>query len=107
MYCTVADPGGAIWGNVANTFFSTVHLLSKDLRFEHGGAKLALGSPWAPPNLLRPGAFRGQMAPGARTKFGAPIFESEVLWKQIYCIEGIFVTLLEIFGAHRSHSAPP
>jgi len=27
--------------NVTSTFFSTVHLLPKDLRFEHGGAKLA------------------------------------------------------------------
>ena len=26
--------------NVASTFFNTVHLLPKDLRFEHGGAKL-------------------------------------------------------------------
>ena len=26
--------------NVTNTFFNTVHLLPKDLRFEHGGAKL-------------------------------------------------------------------
>ena len=27
--------------NVASAFFNTVHLLPKDLRFEHGGAKLA------------------------------------------------------------------
>jgi len=27
--------------NVASTFFNTVHLFSKDFRFEHGGAKLA------------------------------------------------------------------
>ena len=27
--------------NVTSTFFNTVHLLPKDLRFEHGGAKLA------------------------------------------------------------------
>ena len=27
--------------NVTSTFFKTVHLLPKDLRFEHGGAKLA------------------------------------------------------------------
>jgi len=26
---------------VTSTFFNTVHLLPKDLRFEHGGAKLA------------------------------------------------------------------
>ena len=46
------------------------------------------------------------LAPGARTKFGAPIFESEVLWKQIYCIEG---SICEIVGnfrrpIRRSHS---
>jgi len=41
--------GGARWlprtqktpDSVTNIFFSRVHLLSKDLRFEHGGAKLA------------------------------------------------------------------
>jgi len=27
--------------NVTSTCFNTVHLLLKDLRFEHGGAKLA------------------------------------------------------------------
>jgi len=27
--------------NVTSTFFKTVHLFPKDLRFEHGGAKVA------------------------------------------------------------------
>jgi len=27
------------------------------------------------------------MAPGARSKFGAPVFETEVFRKQMYCIE--------------------
>jgi len=27
------------------------------------------------------------MAPGARSKFGAPMFEPEVFRKQMYCIE--------------------
>jgi len=27
--------------NVTRTFFNTIHLLPKDIRFEHGGAKLA------------------------------------------------------------------
>jgi len=27
------------------------------------------------------------MALGSRCKFGAPTFETEVFWKQIYCIE--------------------
>jgi len=49
------------------------------------------------------------MASGARTKVGALIFASEVLWKQIYCIEGIIcVVLLKIFSApaviRRPHS---
>jgi len=47
------------------------------------------------------------MVPGARTNFGAPIFESEVLWKQIYCIEG---SVRDIAGKFRrtpqSLSAP-
>jgi len=41
--------GGAEWlrgapkspNDVTSTFFNTVHLLPKDLSFEHGGAKLA------------------------------------------------------------------
>jgi len=32
-------------------------------------------------------AKRGQMAPGARSKFGAPMFQPEVFRKQMYCTE--------------------
>jgi len=39
------------------------------------------------------------MAPGARSKFGATMFEPEVFRKQIYCIEKILVALLGLFGA--------
>jgi len=39
--------------NVTNTFFDTVHLLPKDLRFEHEGAKLA-SCPGRHLALLRP-----------------------------------------------------
>jgi len=45
------------------------------------------------------------MAPGARSKFGAPMFAPEVFRKQMYCIE-VLVILLGLFGAPRSHSAP-
>jgi len=38
------------------------------------------------------------MAPGARSKFGAPVFEPEVFRKQMYCTE-VRVTLLGLFGA--------
>ena len=42
------------------------------------------------------------MAPGARSKFGAPVFQPEVFRKQMYCIE-VLVTLLgrqpQSFGA--------
>jgi len=38
------------------------------------------------------------MAPGARSKFGDPVFEPEVFRKQIYCTE-VLVTLLGHFGA--------
>jgi len=43
------------------------------------------------------------MAPGARSKFGAPMFEPEVFRKQMYCTE--VVTLLWLFGAPQSFSA--
>jgi len=39
------------------------------------------------------------MAPGARNKFGAPMFKPEVFRKQMYCIEEVPVTLLGLFGA--------
>jgi len=38
------------------------------------------------------------MAPGARNKFGAPIFQPELFRKQMYCIEKVLVTLGS-FGA--------
>jgi len=41
--------------NVTSTFFNTVHLLPKDLRFEYGGAKLASCLlPRPPSNLVTP-----------------------------------------------------
>jgi len=39
--------------NVISTFLKTVHLLAKDLRFEHGGAKL-VSFPRRHPTSLRP-----------------------------------------------------
>jgi len=39
--------------NIRSTFCSTVNLLPKELRFEHGGAKLA-SCPGFHPTLLRP-----------------------------------------------------
>jgi len=41
---------------------------------------------------------RHWLAPGARSKFGAPTFEREVFRKQMHCTE-VLVTLLELFGA--------
>ena len=38
------------------------------------------------------------MAPGERSKFVAPMFEPEVVRKQMYCTE-VRVTLLGLFGA--------
>jgi len=44
------------------------------------------------------------MAPGARSKFGAPILEPEVFRKEIYCIEQ---STCEIFGTfRRPHNDP-
>jgi len=51
------------------------------------------------------------MAAGAIGKFGvgAPMFEPEVFWKQMFCrlLKNVLVTLLDLFGAQRSDSAPP
>jgi len=53
------------------------------------------------------------MAPGARSKFGALMFEPELFRKQMYCIEestcdivGTFQRPPQSFGAHRSDAAP-
>jgi len=60
----------------------------------------------------RPGAYRGEMAPGARSKFGAPMFEPEVFRREMHCIEertcdnvGTFRRPQSI-GALRIESAP-
>ena len=47
------------------------------------------------------------MAPGARSKFDAPIFVPEVFRKQTYCIEEspCPCDIVGIFGAPRSHLA--
>jgi len=37
------------------------------------------------------------MAPGARSKFGAPIFEAEVFRKQMYCTEESTCDIAETF----------
>jgi len=53
------------------------------------------------------------MAPGARCKFGAPIFEPEIFRKQMYCIEECTCDIVGIFWRPaiirrpRSISAPP
>jgi len=42
------------------------------------------------------GAWRGYMAPGARSKFGL-MFELELFQKQMYCSKRVLVTLLILF----------
>jgi len=46
------------------------------------------------------------MAPGARSKFGAPIFEPEDLRKQMYCNVECMRDIVAIFWRPRNHSAP-
>jgi len=53
---------------------------------------------------LSSGAQRRYLAPGARSKFGAPMFEPEVFRRQMHCIAKVLVTLLGLFGAPRSHA---
>ena len=47
------------------------------------------------------------MAPGARSKFGAAMFEFEVVRKLTYCIEESTCAIIGTFRPHRSHSTPP
>ena len=48
------------------------------------------------------------MAPGARSKLGAPMFEPVVFRKQMHCIDKVPVTLLGLFGARGiEHLLPP
>jgi len=58
------------------------------------------------PFALNPEAYRGWMAPGARSKYGTLMFEPEVFRKQLYCIEestydivGTFRRSPQSFGA--------
>jgi len=39
------------------------------------------------------------MAPGERSKFDAPMIETDVFQKQMYCMKKVPVTLLGLFGA--------
>jgi len=48
------------------------------------------------------------MAPGARSKFGAPIFDFEVFTGSKYIVlQKVLVTLLGLFRVPQSHSALP
>jgi len=46
------------------------------------------------------------MALGARTKFGAPMFEHELFRKQMYCTEESTCDIFWDFSASRSDSTP-
>ena len=66
--------------NVTSTFFSAVHLLPKDLRFEHEGAKLA-SCPRRHLTLLRPCIHVCQVAITAACGWGRdPLQCRRLLW---------------------------
>jgi len=46
------------------------------------------------------------MAPGARSKFGAPMVELDLFRKQIYCFEGSTCDIVGTFQLPHSDSAP-
>jgi len=46
------------------------------------------------------------MAPGARSKFGVPVFDREVFRKQMVCIEESISNIVGTFRRPHSHSAP-
>jgi len=47
------------------------------------------------------------MAPGARSKFGTPMFEPKVFRKQMYCDEESTYDIVGTFWRPRSQSAHP
>jgi len=47
------------------------------------------------------------MTPGARSKFGAPIFDPEVFQKQMYFIEESTCDIVGTFRLPRIHSVHP
>ena len=47
------------------------------------------------------------MAPGAKSKFGVPVFEPEVFRKQMYWIAESTCDIVGTLGASRSNSTPP
>jgi len=46
------------------------------------------------------------MTPGTKSKFGAPVFETEVFRKQMYCIEESTCYVVGTFGALCNDSVP-
>jgi len=46
------------------------------------------------------------MAPGAKSKFGTPMFEPEVFWKQMHCIEENTCDTFRTFWWPHGHLSP-
>jgi len=57
-------------------------------------------------SMLSRGVKRLEMGCRARSKFGVPMFEPEVLRKQMYCIEESTCDIIGTFQRPCSHSAP-
>jgi len=79
--------GGALKSpdNVASTFFNTVHLLPKDLRFEHRAPNLFLSR--APPNLGTPMMTMYSKECDYRTSsfLQTPAMHCAKVWNQVFC----------------------
>lgn len=55
---------------------------------------------------LPAGSHRGKMAPGARHKFSAPMFEPNVFQEQMHCFEESTCQIVGFFSVAPSDSAP-
>jgi len=69
---------------------------------------------WFPNLDVRPRGATMLDGPGARSKFGIPMVESDVFWKQMYCIlrkhrwhYWDYSALPQVIRRPSSHSAPP
>ena len=74
--------------NVTNFFFNTVHLLPKDLKFEHGGAKL-VSCPRRNLTSVRPFVTVRPLCQPRYAPFVSPL--------QVYC--GLFAKILSLVFA--------
>jgi len=80
-----------------------MHLLSKDVRFEHESAKLALGGLWCPQTCYAQRRNEDKWCLVQEPTLAPPYLNLRSYGSKFTVLKEVFVTLLESFGAPRSH----